>query len=113
LENSDLTINQEAMGTTEPVNAEDSIENESYDSLGGMAKRTRELFFYSERSWTNPTTKIDIERVNIRPRRFYFIGLINFGRSYLIKNKTKLRIPYNVIKKTTLTLSINRIHVSL
>lgn len=26
---SDLTINREAMGTTEPVNAEDSIENES------------------------------------------------------------------------------------
>lgn len=29
LGNSDLSINREAMGTTEPVNAEDSIENES------------------------------------------------------------------------------------
>ena len=89
MENSDLTINQEAMGTTEPVNAEDSIENESYDSLGGMAKRTRDLVFYFERSWTNPTTKINIERVNIRPRKFYFIVLIYFGLSYLIKDKTK------------------------
>lgn len=62
------------------------------DSLGGMAKRTRDLFFFfSERSWTNPTTEIDIERVNIRPRQFDFIGLINFNRSDMdmVKDKTK------------------------
>ena len=76
-----------------------------------MAERIRNLFFYSERSWTNPRTEIDNERVNIRPRKFYFIGLINFGRSYMIKGKTKKKIHYNVIKKTTLTLCINRIHV--
>ena len=56
-----------------------------------MAERTRNLFFYSERSWTNPRTEIDIERVNIRPRKFDFIGLINFGRSYMRKGKTKER----------------------
>lgn len=36
------------MGTMEPVNTEDSIENEMNlnDSLDGMAERTRDLFFF-------------------------------------------------------------------
>lgn len=38
-----------------------------------MAERTRDQFIYSDRSWANPTTEIDIERVNIRPRKLDFI----------------------------------------
>lgn len=57
------------MGTTEPVNTEDSIENES----GGT---NRNQFIYSEGSWTNPTTEIDMERVNIRPRK----RIVSFGK---------------------------------
>lgn len=59
------------------------------DSLGGMAEQTRNQFIYSysdsERSWASPKTEIDIERVNIRPRKVYFIELINFGRFNMIK----------------------------
>jgi len=48
-----------------------------------------DLFFYWERSWPNPTTEIDIERVNIRPRKFYFIAVIKFDQSNMVKGKTK------------------------
>lgn len=63
------------------------------DSLGGMAERTGDQFIYSERLWANPTTELDIEieRVNIRPRKLYFIGLLNFERSDTIKGKKKSR----------------------
>jgi hypothetical protein len=42
-----------------------------------------------------------MERVNIRPRKFFFIRLIHFCRSHMIKGKTKERFFYNdnVIKK--------------
>ena len=79
--NLDLTISCEAVGTTEPVNAEEKIllKTNPNDSLGGMAEQTGDN---SERSSTNPTTKLDyrldIERVNIRPRKLYFIGLLHF-----------------------------------
>jgi len=42
------------------------------DLLGRMAKRTKRQSIYSERSWVNPTNEVNIERVNIRPRRFLF-----------------------------------------
>lgn len=45
------------------------------DSLGGMAEQTGYQFIYSERSWANATTELDIERVNIRLRKLYFILL--------------------------------------
>lgn len=59
------------------------------DSLGGMAKGTWDLFVFSERSWTQSTTEIDIERVNIRPRKFDCIGLINFDPSNMVMVKGK------------------------
>lgn len=36
-----------------------------------MAERTRNQFIYSERSWTDPSDKPDLDRVNIRPRQPY------------------------------------------
>ena len=49
------------------------------DSLGGMAERTRDQFIYSDRSWANPTTEIDIERVS--PAKAFFSFLLNLGQS--------------------------------
>lgn len=69
MQSSGLAINREAMGTTKPVTAKDSIEKNPNDSLGGMAERTRNQFIYSERSWAGPMNETDIERVNIRPRK--------------------------------------------
>lgn len=45
------------------------------DSLGGMAEGTKNQSIYSEEScseesWANPTSEIDNERVNIRPRKY-------------------------------------------
>lgn len=57
-----------------------------------MAEQTRDFLFYSfilRGHGLTPTTEIDIERVNIRPRKFYFIKLINFCRSHMIKGKRK------------------------
>lgn len=64
LSNSGLTINQEAVGTMEPMNTEDSIENE-YTWFSGRdgGINQRDPFIYSEKSCTNPPTEIDIERV--------------------------------------------------
>lgn len=56
------------------------------DSLVGMAEVTENKLMYSEKSWANPRTEIDI-RVNIRPRKLYFLGLLNFGQSYMGKGK--------------------------
>ena len=67
--NSDLSINREVMGTTEPVNTKNSIENELFIGQDGGRNR----FIYVERSCTNPTTEIDMKRVNIRPRTIYIL----------------------------------------
>ena len=47
------------------------------DSLGGMAEGTKNQSISSEEScsgesWANPTSEIDNERENIRPRKFGF-----------------------------------------
>jgi hypothetical protein len=63
----------------------------SNDSWIGMAEPTRDQFIYSEKFSTNDRTEIEIERVNIRPRKLYFIGLLNLGQSNPIKSKTKER----------------------
>ena len=67
--NSDLSINREVMGTTEPVNTKNSIENELFIGQDGGRNR----FMYAERSCANHTTEIDIERVNIRPRNIFIL----------------------------------------
>lgn len=46
-----------------------------------MAKRTKKqsIFFLEERFGDNPRNKVKTERVNIRPRRFFYvIGFLNF-----------------------------------
>lgn len=60
------------------------------NSLGGMAKRTRDQLIYSERECANPTTEIDIERVNIRLRKLLFYILLDYEiLGDAIKDKTK------------------------
>ena len=84
------------MGTMEPVNSKDSSENEFewfMDRDGGTDQRQ---FIYSEKLWTNDRTEIEIERVNIRPRKFDFLGLLNLGQSNTIKSKTKERFVLTV-----------------
>lgn len=83
------------------------------NSLGGMAERTRDQFIYSENSWANPTTKIDIERVNIRPRKFLLDYSIFFYitqscsiqyDNMIDQRQNKIKIRY---KKTTLSINKN------
>lgn len=70
------------------------------DSLGGMAERTKNQSIYfeescseescSEESWANPTSEIDNERVNIRPRKSLFYWIFKLGPiQYDKKGKTK------------------------
>jgi len=66
LSNADLTIKQEVMGTMESVNAEILSKTNPNDSLVGMAEVTENKFIYSEKSWANPTTEIDIEQIFAR-----------------------------------------------
>lgn len=57
-----------------------------------MAKRTRDqlILIYSERECANPTTEIDIERVNIRLRKLLFYILLDYEiLGDAIKDKTK------------------------
>lgn len=55
-----------------------------------MAKRTRDQLIYSERECANPTTEIDIERVNIRLRKLLFYILLDYEiLGDAIKDKTK------------------------
>jgi len=76
-----------------------------------MAEQTRNLFFYSERSWTNPRTEIDIERVNIRPRKFYFNWIDKFWSIVYDKRKNKRKIRYNVIKNYNVIKKKNNIAI--
>lgn len=73
LQSSGLAINREAVGTTEPVTAEDSLEKNANDSLVGMAERAKNQFIYYERSWDwdTSTNERNVERANIRPRKPY------------------------------------------
>lgn len=89
MENSDLTIKYEAVGTMKPVNAKDFIEQMNLtDSLVGMAKWTRNQFIYSEKSRTSATTEIEIAGVNIRPRKLsFFFELVNLDKG---QNKIKI-----------------------
>lgn len=43
--------------------------------------------FFRRGHGLNLQLKLDIERVNIRPRKFDCIGLINFDRSNMVKGK--------------------------
>lgn len=70
------------MGTMEPVNAKDFIEQMNLkDSLVWMAKLTITKYIYSQKSRTSVKTEIEIARVNIRPRKLYF-----FARSWMRRN---------------------------
>lgn len=65
-----------------------------------MAEGTRDLFFYCERSCINPTTEIDIQRVNIRPRKFVlFYWIDKFWSIHYDKKHNKIKIRYNLTKK--------------
>ena len=46
------------------------------DSAERMAERTRDQFIYYEKGKANYTTEIDIERVNIRPRKYIFFSFL-------------------------------------
>lgn len=56
-----------------------------------MAKRTGNQFSYSARSWTDPSDKPDLERVNIRPRKPYDV----LGYSIQVQ----MKIGYHIKKK--------------
>lgn len=61
-----------------------------------MAERTKNQSIYSEEScseesWANPTSEIDNERVNIRPRKFLFYWISKLGPiRYDNKRKNKI-----------------------
>lgn len=73
------------------------------DSLGGMAEGTKNQSIYSEEScseescseesWANPTSEINNERVNIRPRKLWFYWISKLGPiRYDNKSKNKIKI---------------------
>lgn len=64
------------------------------DSLVGMAERTENQFIYSKKSRANPTTEIEIERVNIRPRKLSFLELLNLGNTIGAKQNKDLLEHY-------------------
>lgn len=63
------------MGTTEPVNEKDSIEKKILKIHWSGWRNEPEIYssiLRSETSRASPTTEIEIERVNIRPRKLSF-----------------------------------------
>lgn len=102
------------MGTIEPVNAKDFIEQMNLnDSLVGMAKWTGNIFIYSEKSWTSPSAEIEIARVNIRPRKLNFFELVNSDKRQKNKDlferykKIIFFIKFNFLKKCEYLFNID------
>lgn len=79
-------INQEAMGTTEPMNIEDSIEKQilviHWTGWRNKPKTLLSILIFILRSpGINIKLNIDIERVNIRRRiYFFFIKVIKYEK---------------------------------
>lgn len=61
-----------------------------------MAERTRDQFIYYEKGKANYTTEIDIERVNIRPRKYIFFSF--YINELKINKKKKKYLVYTKIK---------------
>ena len=81
------------MGTTELVNAKDSIEKGIlmiHWSGWRNEPKINSCILRSEKSRVNPTNEIGIERVNIRPRKLFLLQ--NLGDNTI---KDKIRIWYN------------------
>lgn len=76
LQNSDLGINGEAIGTVKLVTAWILLKTNANDSLSGMAERTKNKLIYFEKSWIETTNEAEKSQYSLA--KPLFIGLPYF-----------------------------------
>lgn len=112
-------INQEAMGTTEPMNIEDSIEKQilviHWTGWRNKPETLLSSLIFIQRSpGINIKLNIDIERVNIRQRIFFFlIKVIKYEKKFKKIKENKDLLEYsnankNDIRDDDITLFLNK-----
>lgn len=114
-------INQEAMGTTEPMNIEDSIEKQilviHWTGWRNKPETLLSILIFIQRSPginIKLNLNIDIERVNIRQRIFFFfIKVIKYEKKIKKIKENKDLLEYsnankNDIRDDDITLFLNK-----